>query len=92
MIAQILSIGHLFGVEVDGYDFTHKVTDIIYDDSDVATVTVSPPLRRDVTTSHSAKFRPKMLAQCTTAREAPRGLRSRRHMEWGQLHFVEALV
>lgn len=57
---QVLWNGHVIG---EG-DHAYWVDDVSYAGS-VATVTVSPPLRRDVTTSSLIKFRPIMTGLCT---------------------------
>lgn len=91
-LGEVLLIGHVIGFKVDGYDFAHKVMDISYDAGDIATLTISPPLRRDLTTSDEMTFRPKMLVTCSNAREVS-GLFSRgRHMAFSAAQFVEALV
>jgi len=89
---QILKLGHVFGIYVDGYDFAHKVMDITYDSSDVATIEVSPPLRRDVGTTDGIRFFPTMLVTCANAREVMGNFSSGRHMQLSAARFVEALV
>ncbi|QDP65859.1 MAG: hypothetical protein Unbinned7865contig1001_58 [Prokaryotic dsDNA virus sp.] len=91
-LGEVLLIGHVIGFNVNGYDFAHKVMAISYDGSDVATLTISPPLRRDLTTDSEMTFRPKMLVTCSNAREVA-GMFSRgRHMQFNTAQFVESLV
>ncbi|MEB3419887.1 hypothetical protein ACFSDD_10945 [Salipiger marinus] len=89
---QVLKIGHVVGFTVGAYDFAHAVMDISYDADDVATITVSPPLRRPLTTDHALKFRPRMLAVCANAASVMTTFVSGRHMTFGDAVFVEALV
>ena len=91
-IGQALQIGHLIGFHEDGYDFTHVVMDIEYDESDVATVTVSPPLRRDVTTDSLCHLRPTMIVTCRNAREVMTNFTSGRHIQLNAARFVEAML
>lgn len=91
-LGQVLSIGHVVGFHLDGYDFAHIIMDISYDASDVATVTVEPPLRRALTVSSLMKFRPTMLVTCVNAREVMGNFTSGRHMALNTARFVEALV
>ncbi|APX88642.1 hypothetical protein BV394_01940 [Brevirhabdus pacifica] len=89
---EIVEIGHVVGVKAGGFEFAHMVEEISYDASDVATMTVSPPLRRAVTTSDTLQFRPSMLVQCMNAREVMNNFQSGRHMAFSKAEFVEALV
>lgn len=66
---QVLSIGHVIGFFLEGYDFAHIVMDIDYDGANLATVTVSPPLRRSLAANDLMLFRPSMLVTCMNARE-----------------------
>lgn len=91
-VGEVLQIGHVIGVSVDGYDFAHKVMDVTYDASDVATAQISPPLRRALTTSHEMSFRPKMLVTCANAREVASLYEYRSFSALNQARFVEALV
>lgn len=91
-LGRVLRIGHVVGFFVDGYDFAHVVMDIDYDADDVATVTVSPTLRRAMTTDDRMKFRPRIIAACSNAAEVMGTFQSGRHMSFGQARFVEALV
>lgn len=88
----VLEIGHVIGFYLDGYDFTHVVMDIEYDDEDIATIAVSPPLRRALTTDDRLLFRPVALVTCINAREVMGQFQSGRHMQFNRAQFVEALV
>lgn len=91
-LGEALKIGHVIGFNVGGYDFSHKVMNISYDASDIATITISPPLRRGLTTESEMTFRPKMLATCSNAREVAGLFQRGRHMAFNTANFVEALV
>lgn len=91
-LGEVLGIGHVIGFYEDGYDFAHKVMDISYDAGDIATLTISPPLRRDLTLSSEMTFRPKMLVTCSNAREVGGLFMRGRHMAFSAARFVEALV
>lgn len=91
-LGRVLRIGHVIGFTSGNYDFTHVVMDIDYDVDDVATVTVSPTLRRALTTDDQMKFRPRIIATCGNAAEVMGNFQSGRHMTFGQARFVEALV
>lgn len=90
---QILKVGHLIGFNYDSgaWGATHAVLGISYDGSDIATVEISPPLRRATTTSDVARFRPAMLMQCINPREVLSTYRWGRHIQLGQARFIEAL-
>jgi hypothetical protein len=91
-LGRVLKIGHLIGFRVGGYDFTHKVVDVSYDARDKATVTMEPPLRREVSFLDVAYLRPAMLATCVNAREAVGNFLHGTTMSFGPMRFVEALV
>lgn len=90
-VGEILRLGHVIGFNVGGYDFAHMVMDITYA-AGVATVEVSPPLRRALTTSDAMLFRPAMLVTCRNAREVMSNFTSGRHMQLNGARFAEALV
>lgn len=86
-LPMVLRHGHLIGHD----DVTYLVEDIDYDGT-VATITVNPPLRHDVTQGDFITFRPKMLA---TARnpDSFRGLYEPADIiRLGSVEFVEALI
>lgn len=89
---RVLSIGHVVGFHLSGLDFAHVVTDISYSAANAATVTVSPPLRRAVTTSDRMLFRPTMLAVCSNAREVATNFKFGTQMALNAVRMVEALV
>lgn len=91
---RILRRGHVIGFydSDSGYDFAHMVEAVSYDAADTATITVSPPLRRDLTTSSKMKFRPKMMATCSNAREVAGLYSVGRHVQFSQVSWAEALV
>ena len=91
-LGEVLGIGHVIGFNEGGYDFAHKVMDISYDAGDIAMLTISPPLRRDLTLSSEMTFRPKMLVTCSNAREVGGLFMRGRHMAFSAANFVEALV
>jgi hypothetical protein len=91
-VGEILKIGHVIGFYVDGFSFAHMVMDIAYDTSDVATVTVEPPLRRSLTTSDTMLYRPMVMVTCRNAREVMSNFTSGRHMSFNSARFAEAIV
>lgn len=91
-LGQVLAIGHVIGFHTAGYDFAHIVTDIAYDATNQATVSINPPLRRALAVSDPMKFRPIMLATCTNARDAMTNFRFGTSMTFNPLRLVEALV
>jgi len=89
---QVLQIGHVIGFTIDGYDFTHIVMDISYPANNRATVTVNPPLRRQVTTDDKMLFRPSMTATCVNAREVMGNYIYGITMQLAPMRWVETLV
>jgi hypothetical protein len=88
---QVLQPGHVFGFRSGAFDFTHEAMAVTYDSADVATVEISPPLRRDVTTSTEIKFRPSFMGVCVNASEAFSSAGDRRHAPLPELQFREYL-
>lgn len=97
-LGRVLNFGHVIGFSIDGYDFAHVVMDIEYDGDDLATITVSPPLRRDIVPvaggepATRLRFRPAMLVVCTNAAEVMSTFQRGRHIALNAARFVEALV
>jgi hypothetical protein len=91
-IGQILRIGHLVGFFLDGYDFTHEVMDVTYDENNVASISVSPPLRRPLTPTDVMLFRPSMLATCQNPSEISVDSPRLRYISLGPINFVEFIV
>lgn len=89
---QVLQIGHVIGFSLSGLDFAHLVTDISYSANNRATVTVSPPLRRDVPGSARMLFRPVMLATCINGADVATNFKRGNVMAFNDARFVEALV
>ncbi|SDI95734.1 hypothetical protein [Salipiger marinus] len=89
---QVLVIGDVIGFSQGNLDFAHKVMDISYSAGDVATISVSPPLRRAVTTDDAMQFRPRVMVVCRNAASALVGLTRRNRISLGELQFVEALL
>jgi hypothetical protein len=87
----VLRIGHVIGFKLDGLDFTHKIMDVSYSGLK-ATVEVSPPLRRDLTTDDVVLFRPKALVRCSNPNEVMGTFSKGRYMTFGTARFVEALL
>lgn len=92
VLGRVLKIGHVIGAFRDGYDFAHMVMDIEYDDDDAATLTVSPPLRRDMGAGGRILFRPAMLGVCANASEVAGTFLRGLHGQFGAVRMVEALV
>lgn len=89
---QVLSRGHVVGFTVGDYDFTHLVMGVSYDVDDRATLTISPPLRRALTTSNRLFYWPSMLVTCRNAAEVAGQFRRGLHMQLNSARLVEALV
>lgn len=89
---QVVEIGHVIGVSAGGFEFAHLVEDISYDSANTATMTISPPLRRAVTTSDTLQFRPTMLCVCRNPEQVAQPFVQRRVPQLGAAEFVEALV
>lgn len=91
LLGDVVKIGHVLGFFLDGYDFAHVVMDVDYD-AGAATVTISPPLRRDVAAGERLLFRPSMLVTCKNAPEVAGTFRRGVHMSLNSAKLVEALV
>lgn len=89
---EVLKLGHVIGFTAGSFDFTHEVMDISYDGSDVATIEVSPPLRRALTTSDTAQLFPTGIFQCTNPNEVAGMYHAGRHVQFNTARMVEALV
>lgn len=64
-IGRILQLGHVVGHE----DNCYMVDDIAYNDANVATITVNPPLRRNVAADDIALMRPYFLGTISNGEE-----------------------
>ena len=62
---QILQTGHVIGHKYD----TYKIDEITYDENDLATIVVKPPLRRDIAVDDDAFLRPWFTGQIINAQE-----------------------
>ena len=89
---QVLKLGHVIGFHIDGLDFAHVVTNISYTAADRATISISPPLRRDVANTDVMLLRPSMTVTCANAREVMGTYRFGTTMALNAARFVEALV
>lgn len=88
---EVISIGHVVGFTIGGYSFAHVVMDCSYD-GDTATLQISPPLRRAVSTENMLQFRPSVMVQCRNGSEVMGGFGLRRLGALNPAVFVEALV
>lgn len=91
-LGRVLNEGHVIGFRTGDYDFAHMVMAISYSVDDEATITISPPLRRDLAVSDKLHLRPKMLATCANASEVATTFSRGRHMAPSAARLVEALV
>jgi hypothetical protein len=91
-LGRVLNEGHVIGFRSGAYDFAHIVTEITYDVANVATIKVSPPLRRGLAISDKLHLRPKMLVRCTNASEVATTFTRGRHMAPAPARLVEAFV
>jgi len=89
---RVLNEGHVIGFTLGGYEFAHMVMSVSYNGSDVATIGVSPPLRRAVTTSDVMTFRPTMLVTCPNARDVATNYRFGIAIQLNAMRMVEAMV
>lgn len=88
-----ISPGHLVGFRSGAYDFTHVVMDTFYFNGvNRATLTVSPPLRRTVTTADRLELRPTMLVTCVNAEEVAANFKYGSNVALNAARFIEALV
>lgn len=87
----VLRIGHVIGFKSGAYEFAHEVSDIYYS-GNVATVEITPPLRRDMPVGTGVQFRPKMMVTCRNAAEVMSNFTSGRYMAFNSARFVEALI
>lgn len=96
-LGEIIRVGHVVGFSSGAYDFAHVVMDVTYD-GDEATLTISPPLRRDIspaigeTPADRMRFRPKFIAFVANPDDLMAQPMDRRFMSLGPARFVEALV
>lgn len=88
---EVLAVGHVVGFTLGSYSFAHVVMDCEYQ-GDTATLQISPPLRRSVSTGDQMQFRPSMLVQCRNGPEVMGGFGLRRLGALNAALFVEALV
>lgn len=65
VFGQILQTGHVIGHKYDCY----LIDDISYDGANIATLTVIPPLRRDVTAGDDVIFRPWFTGQIDNSQD-----------------------
>lgn len=91
-LGQVLGLGHVIGFRLEGYDFAHVVTDIGYSAANVATVTVSPPLRRALAVGSAMKFRPSFTCTCVNAREVMGTFNYGTSMKLATLRMVEVML
>jgi hypothetical protein len=89
---RVVRIGHVIGLQSGNLDFAHEVMDVSYDEADVATFTVSPPLRRAVTAGDDLLFRPRIMAVCRNPGSAFGGMEVGQYIKIGDLEFEEALL
>lgn len=89
---SVLQVGHVFGLRADQYRFSHKVMNVQYNSASIATLEISPPLRRNLGSSADIWFQPEMLVKCSNAREVMSNYSSGRHTQLSTARFVEALV
>ena len=88
----MLQTGHVIGFHIGGYDFAHVVTNIAYDAATVATVWVSPPLRRALTTADDMLFRPKLMGTAQNPDSFSASYEFGKWVQPGGVRFIEALV
>lgn len=87
---QILQAGHLIGHDHDCY----MVDEVVYGVNNEATITVRPPLRRDVAIGDAALFRPYFTGQITNGDEvrALYDAADNGHMSLGKITLAEVIL
>lgn len=89
-LGRVLLAGHVIGFRSGAYDFAHVVTDITYDAGNVATIKVSPPLRRDLAIADKLHLRPRMIGAISG--DIGQMFKRGRHMAPAAVSVVEVLV
>ena len=87
-LGRVADIGHLIGFG----DVTHVIMDISYTAGNVATIAISPPLRKAQPVNSRCRFRPSMVATCTNAKDVADNFRNGRNMALNPARFVEAIL
>ena len=82
-----LRVGHVFGI----YDTAYLVDDIEWDGT-VATITVDPPLRADVSADDFITFRPKMLCMATNPENFRSSYKVGNLIQPGSLRMAEVIL
>jgi len=90
-LGSVLKPGHVVGFRDTGLDFVHKVMDVTYAGA-TATLTISPPLRRAVTTSSFCQLRPAIMGTCLDPGSAAGEDVFGKAIGLNPLVFVEALL
>ena len=87
----VMGRGHVLGFASGSYEFAHEAMNVVYAGS-IATVTLAPPLRRALTISDVAKFRPSMMVTCSNARDVANKFKWAQTMAMNDANLVESLV
>lgn len=83
--------GHVVGFRSGTYEFSHLVESVSYAGT-TATLTVSPPLRRGVSSGGYMQLRPAFMGVVRNAAEVAGLFQRGRHVQLGAAQMVEALV
>lgn len=86
-VGPILAPGHVIGHEFD----TYKVDEIEYD-GDTATVTVTPPLRRDIAMDDDCPLRPWFMGRISNGADIRAAYNNLGHVKPGNIVFHEAVL
>lgn len=89
---EVLTVGHVIGFKSGSYHFAHVVMNISYSAASVATVQVSPPLRRDLAVGAEMMFRPKFMGVARDASSFKSAYTPAGVVQPGRVEFIEALV
>ncbi len=89
-IGPLLQLGHVIGHD----DYTYLVDDISYDADLVATLTVKPPLRKNIAVNDKCLFEPVFLGTISNINDIRATYDSENvgHIQSGKIIFAEAIV
>lgn len=88
VLGRVLFQGHVIGYDSRAY----MVDSIIYDDDDVATVTVTPPMRTDFEPGEPVTFRPTMIGRVTNPESFKAMFELGKWVKPGAVIFAESIV
>jgi hypothetical protein len=86
----ILKVGHVVGHD----DYCYLVDEIAYDGAGIATITVNPPVRKDIAVNDAVKFRPNFLGMIMNPEEikASYDPENAGYIQLGRILFSEVVL